>query len=293
MTNHRLSGTNSFTVALLQLDPDPLDMPSNLQKGLAACRRAAALGADLALFPEMWSTGYVFFDGDDPAMVDKWLSMAIAVSDPWVQAFRKEAARLNMAVAVTYLGTGREKPRNTMLVIDRYGDIALEYSKVHICGFSEPEGLLEPGDAFNVAPLDYGRDVVGIGGMICFDREFPESARILMLKGAEIILTPNACTLEKHRIAQFKTRAFENMTGMAMTNYPAPLNNGGSMGVSPEVFNPDESSRDIVIARCGTGEEILPVRFDLDSMRRYREREVWGDKNRRVKVYRRIIDGIR
>jgi predicted amidohydrolase len=42
--------------------------------------------------------------------------------------------------------------------------------------------------------------------MICFDREFPESARILMLKGAELILTPNSCPLEENRIGQFRTR---------------------------------------------------------------------------------------
>ena len=41
--------------------------------------------------------------------------------------------------------------------------------------------------------LDTAQDDVKIGAMICYDREFPESARILMLKGAEIILTPNAC----------------------------------------------------------------------------------------------------
>lgn len=47
-----------------------------------------------------------------------------------------------------------------------------------------------------------------------------------MLKGAELILTPNACTLEDHRIGQFKARAFENMAGLAMTNYAAPQQNG-------------------------------------------------------------------
>lgn len=55
--------------------------------------------------------------------------------------------------------------------------------------------------------------------MICYDREFPESARILMLKGAEIILVPNACDMKPGRINQLSTRAFENMVGLAMTNY--------------------------------------------------------------------------
>lgn len=284
------AGKHLFTVALLQLTAEPLNMNANLEKGLAACHRAAAMGAHLALFPEMWSTGYIFFDTGNSENLHQWLDSAISPADSWIQEFQATARHLGMAIAVTCLSRGIEKPRNTLFVIDRKGDIVLEYSKVHTCCFAEPEELLEPGDGFHVACLDFGPDVVGIGGMICFDREFPESARVLMLKGAEIILTPNACTLEKHRIAQFKTRAFENMTGMVMTNYPEPLNNGQSLGVSPEVFNPDESSRDIVIAQCGSGEEILPVCFDLDAVRNYRDREVWGDKYRRSRTYRKLIE---
>ncbi len=51
--------------------------------------------------------------------------------------------------------------------------------------------------------------------MICFDREFPESARILMLKGAELILVPNACPMEINRLSQLRGRAFENMIAVA------------------------------------------------------------------------------
>ena len=67
---------------------------------------------------------------------------------------------------------------------------------------------------------------VRVGAMICMDREFSESARILMPKGAELILTPNACPLEAHRLGQFRARAFENMVGLAMANYAAPQYNG-------------------------------------------------------------------
>ena len=46
-----------LNIALLQLSPAGT-LAGNLEKGLAACRRARALGADIALFPEMWSNGY-------------------------------------------------------------------------------------------------------------------------------------------------------------------------------------------------------------------------------------------
>jgi predicted amidohydrolase len=73
--------------------------------------------------------------------------------------------------------------------------------------------------------------------MICFDREFPESARILMLKGAEVILTPNACEMEDNRICQFKTRAMENMVGVALTNYASPQENDHSCAFDGISFN--------------------------------------------------------
>ncbi len=67
--------------------------------------------------------------------------------------------------------------------------------------------------------LDTENGKVNIGAMICYDREFPESARILMLKGAEIILVPNACPMEINRLSQLRARAFENMVGIATANY--------------------------------------------------------------------------
>lgn len=47
--------------------------------------------------------------------------------------------------------------------------------------------------------------------MICYNREFPESDRILMLQDAEIILVPNACPMEINRLSQFRAGAYENM----------------------------------------------------------------------------------
>ena len=52
--------------------------------------------------------------------------------------------------------------------------------------------------------LDTARGPVRVGAMICYDREFPESARLLMLRGAELILTPNACPMEINRLSQLK-----------------------------------------------------------------------------------------
>src|SRR4051794_34959426 len=82
---------------------------------------------------------------------------------------------------------------------------------------------LTPGDGFRVADLDARAATVRVSLMICFDREFSESARVLMLGGAELILTPNACGLEADRLGRFRARAYENVVGVAMANSATPV----------------------------------------------------------------------
>jgi predicted amidohydrolase len=128
-----------------------------------------------------------------------------------------------------------------------------------------------------------------VGAMICFDREFPESARILMLKGAEIIVTPNACELEINRIGQFRARAFENMVGMAMANYAAPQANGHSLAYDARAFYRDGRPRDPLIIEAGENEGIYLAKFDMDAIRAYRQREVWGNAFRKPRAYSPLI----
>src|SRR5260370_33245386 len=70
------------------------------------------------------------------------------------------------------------------------------YAKVHTCAWDAPEESCAPGDEFCVGDVSAGAEGAKIGAMICFDREFPESARILMLKGDEVVLTRSARELE-------------------------------------------------------------------------------------------------
>jgi predicted amidohydrolase len=119
--------------------------------------------------------------------------------------------------------------------------------------------------------------------MICYDREFPESARLLMLQGAEIILTPNGCDLEAHRLAQFRTRAYENMVGVAMANYAGPRM-GHSVAYDPVAFD-EQGSRDTLVIEAGENEGVYLAIFDLDQIRAYRQREAWGNAFRRPHRY--------
>jgi len=96
-----------------------------------------------------------------------------------------------------------------------------------------------------------------------------------MIKGAEIILAPNACTLDSNRIGQFRARAFENMVGVAMTNYAAPQNNGHSVAFTGVAYDHDGQSLDTLIIEADEEEGIYLAEFDMDRLRAYRKRETW------------------
>jgi N-carbamoylputrescine amidase len=274
----------TFTIALLQLTGCGLDLSASLEKGLDFCHQAADAGADLALFPEMWSIGYSSLDPDNPAQREKWLSCAVKRDSAYVTAYCEQAASLNMAIGLTYLEQTPTGPRNTLSVIDCHGQILFSYSKVHTCAF-DWEKILLPGDGFRCADLETADGVVRLGAMICFDREFPESTRVLALQGAEIILTPNACELEANRLGQIHSRAFENMTGVAVANYAAPQENGHSIALDGMAFTRDGKTRDMRLVEAGGAEGVYLARFDLDEMRAYRSREVWGSGYRRPETY--------
>src|SRR5256714_8667571 len=276
-------------VALLQMNGCGFDRRASLRKGEEFCRRAHAQGADIALFPEMWSVGMTFYDKRAEAAHARWQAQAIARDDAYIKHFRQLARELNMAIALTYLERWQGAPRNSVSLIDRHGEIALTYAKVHTCEF-DVESALTPGDGFPVCTLDTAQGPVHVGCMICYDREFPESARLLMLGGAELILTPNACTLDAHRIGQFKARAFENMCAVVMTNYAAPQNNGHSVAYDAIAYEPpcgdeDGQERDTLIVEAGAQEDVYLATFDLARLRAYRARETWGNAYRRPRLY--------
>ena len=132
-------------------------------------------------------------------------------------------------------------------------------------------------------------DGVKIGIMICYDREYPESARILMLKGAEIILVPNDCVSMRPRLQALSTRAYENMCGVAMA-YPNGKNAGNSCAYSPICWDDNDECTDntLLLANAET-EGLFYAAFDMDAIRKYRELEMMGNTFRKVKAYSDLL----
>lgn len=278
---------NLLKIALLQIAPcGTLD--ENLKKGMDYCRKAKSMGADIALFPEMWSNGYYIYNRP----VNEWKQEAVPADSDFVNSFGSLAKELRMAIGITLLEKYKEYPRNTLILFDSFGEQKLSYAKVHTCDF-DVERNLTPGEDFYVATLATACGEVKVGAMICYDREFPESARILMLKGAELILVPNACPMEINRLSQLRGRAYENMLAIATCNYPetVPDCNGCSSVFDGVAYLAEQDgSRDTCILQADGKEGIYMAELDLEQLRNYRASEVHGNAYRHPKKYGLLTD---
>ena len=278
---------SKLKIALLQIAPCKT-LEENLEKGIVCCRKAKERGADIALFPEMWSNGYNIYGRH----FDEWKAEAISADSDFINTFGETAKELDMAVGITLLEKYENAHRNSLVLFDRFGKKKFVYAKVHTCDF-DVERNLTPGDDFYVTTLDTSIGDVKVGAMICYDREFPESARILMLKGAELILVPNACPMEINRLSQLRGRAYENMTAIATCNYPetVPDCNGGSSVFDGVAYLPElPESRDTCILQADGKEGIYLAELNLEQLRNYRKREVHGNAYRHPKKYGLLTD---
>lgn len=271
-------------IAFLQLLPSQR-VEDNMEKGMHYCKEAKKQGADIALFPEMWSCGYHI-----PHDMEKLNELAIPADGTFVTRYAELAKELDMAIGITFLERCKPKPRNTICLYDRHGKSVYKYSKVHICNFGEAddESVLSAGDEFTVAELDTAKGTIKVGSMICYDREFPESARILMLKGAELVLVPNACPMEINRLSQLRGRAYENMLAIATCNYPAPHPdcNGHSTLFDGVVYLPERfGSRDTCILETDESEGLFLAELDINMLREFQKREHQNLENRRPELY--------
>lgn len=271
-------------IAFIQILPGK-SLDENLSIGIKACMKAKEKGADIALFPEMWSDGY-----DLPQDYEELNNLAIKKDSDFLREFRNIASELQMAIGITFLEQHSPKPLNSVVFFDRTGKEILHYSKVHICAF-DLEKVLDSGEDYYTADLDFGRGTVKIGTMICFDREFPESARILMLKGAELILAPNACPMEINRLSALRTRAYENMVAVATCNYPEghPDCNGRSTLFDGVPWS-EEGIRDMCVFEAPQMPGVYVAELDLDNLRTHRSNDIMGDKYRHPDKYDILSD---
>lgn len=265
-----------FKIAVMQEQSFGRDFEKNTIKIINEMENAKNNKADILLMPECFITGYSLPISN---------SEAIDENSIYIKRICSKACELQIGVVATALTKGIEKARNTAFVIDKQGEIIMKYDKVHTCDFAD-EKCLESGISFEVCEFEG----IKLGIMICYDREYPESARVLMLKGAEIILVPNDCESMIPRINALSTRAYENMVGVVMANPPGD-NCGNSCAYSPICWDKNGMCIDNTIFLADSKSSGLYFAdYDMKKLREYRNSEMMGNTFRKVKAYGKLLE---
>ncbi len=237
-------------------------------------RQAAARGAQIIVTPEVGLSGFVGGDRER--------AMAEPVPGPATQRFGRLAKELRVYLLVGMSELREGQLCNTVQVLSPQGDLLGAMRKVHINKY-ETAGGWRNGSEFPVWEFETSTGRFRGGIMICYDRELPESARILMLQGTDVIFNPLACrcpTEDIHRCL-LRTRAFENELYIFMVNHAAPRQNGHSMVLD---------FRGKIVQELGEGEGLLLQELDFNALNEHRAKGIYGFHHRRPELYRILCD---
>jgi N-carbamoylputrescine amidase len=174
------------SVAALQMACD-WDRQGNIERAEALVRQAATRGAQIILLPELFETPYFCIEQDT-----RHLALARPVSEnPAVRHFAHLARELGVVLPISFFEHVGQVYFNSIAILDADGTQLGVYRKSHIPngpGYQE-KNYFSPGDTgFRVWDTRFAR--IGVG--ICWDQWFPETARVMALMGAELLLFPTA-----------------------------------------------------------------------------------------------------
>ena len=204
---------STISLALIQFESILGDPKANRRKAEAMIREAAENGAELICLPEMYTTGYNL-DIIGPQITQ----LAENIDGPTVTDLQQLAKELKIHIvaplALNLEDDPEARPFNSAVFIGDEGQILGVYSKCHL--FETERMYFQPGQELSVYNTKLGK----IGIMICFDAGFPEVARILQMKGAELIVCPSAWRIQDMGVwhLNMPQRAQENSCYLAAIN---------------------------------------------------------------------------
>lgn len=250
-------------VAALSLTPEPWAKEANLAKFERYARKAAAQGAQVIVAPEGYLEGYV---GNDKRTADlkqeRYAAEAAEeLNGPLLNRVRALAKELRVYLMLGFAEKRDGKVYNSAVMFSPDGAVASHYSKSHTMN---DEPFNTKGVSFPVTKTTYGQ----WGTLICFDRQVPETARLLALQGADTIFVPAWGGYGEMNDLMMRVRAYENGVNLAF--------------VHPKRALLIDSAGNIIAQSKGEGDQIVMARMEVSakrkhSMLKYRRPELYGD----------------
>ncbi len=284
----------SVNVAAIQMTCS-WDIDANLKKIEHFIREAAGQGAQIVLLQELYETPYFCIEID---LKHLQLARSLSASHHFVK-LQQLADELNIVLPYSFYERDDNLRYNSLAMIDADGEHLGTYRKTHI---PDTDGYLEkyyfaPGNTgFMVFETRYCR----VGAAICWDQWFPETARSLALKGAEVMLFPTAIGSEpKQPELDCKGHWQQVMQGHAAANQ-VPVVAANRVGTEKAIANSNEITffgSSFVADHTGhkiaeanrTDETVLVQTLDLEAAQL--ARDSWGIyRDRRPSHYGRLLD---
>ncbi len=244
-------------VAAVQMDPKIMKKDKNLEKIVLRTREAAREGAQLVVFPECALTGYVFRSREEA------LPLAETIPGPATERVGAVCRELGTYVVFGLPEVDGQRLYNAAAFIGPDGLVG-KHRKSHV-PFADFDRFVDRGDK----PFEVYRTPIGnIGILICHDLTFPEGARILMLKGADIIVVPTNWPRQMDIVSKHvvNTRALENLVHIVAADRVGTERGARFLGQS-KIVNARGITR---ICASVRREEVIYAELDLAFARRKR-----------------------
>ena len=244
-------------IAAVQMDPRIMANRENLDKVLLETRVAAGNGADLIVFPECALTGYVF------ASREEAIPFMETIPGPSIDKLAASCKELGVHIIVGLLERDYARCFNAAVLIGPQGLVG-KYRKNHL-PLLGIDRFIAPGDKpFQV----YKTPIGNIGIHICYDCNFPESARVMTLLGADILALPTNWPEGRGKVAKYviNTRAYENKVHLVAADRTGRERSVRFIGLSKIV----DAWGDTLAQASSDNEEIIYAEVSLAEARQKR-----------------------
>lgn len=256
----------TITAAAIQFTIAQGDVDANLAYVREALPRVAAQGANLAVLPEMWSSGFSYKNLNELAL------RTAAIVDELQELSRT----LKLVIVGSMPEPNGDKVFNTIYVLDN-GILAGVYRKMHLFSLLGEDRAFSSGDSWLLADTSIGK----IGVIICYDLRFPELSRRLAVEGAQVICVPAQWPKprQEHWRALLRARAIENQLFVVSCNACGQVGKLDFFGMSMIIDPKGE-----VLAEAGEEEREIRAVLDLQAMIDWRE-QIPCFNDRRPELY--------
>lgn len=237
--------------------PQKWELDANFDVFLQRLDEACAQRAEMFVTPECWLDGYAA--ADKASTVERLRGVAQDVADSaYLKRVAEEARLRKVFICFGYTSLEAGKIYNASGVWDDSGQLIGIYHKTHL---QSHDLQFSPGEALPCWPTPWGP----MGIMICADRRWPETARVLRLQGARLILNPSYGMCHEANEWWMRTRGYENQCFVAFVHPKVDflVNPSGNIAAKHADGEPDTLAVDLDLAQAKEDNHLRDRRPEL------------------------------